>query len=160
MQMEFGEGVDVGAVLMRRERASPAGCISVRVVVELDFLFEIAHRAGVGAWAWCVDGVWGPAEGAVGGYEVVVFDDEFVVCCCGGGVAGVCAEEVLAPEDAADAGCGEGLGDVVDCAVGWVFVGWGWHLAGWDGQGVGSAACWLRGDDIVDVSFASCLNKG
>lgn len=104
MQMEFREGVDVGAVLMRRERPSPAGSFSVGVVVELDFLFEVADRARVGAWAWGVGGVWGPAEGAIGGYEVVVFDDELVVCCCGGGVAGVCAEEVLAPEDAADAG--------------------------------------------------------
>lgn len=99
MQMEFRKRVDVGAVFMRRERPS-----SVRIVVELDFIFEIAYRAGIGAWAWVVDAVWGPAEDAVGGYEVVVFDDELVVCCCEGDVAGVCAEEVLAPEDAADAG--------------------------------------------------------
>lgn len=97
--MEFGEGVDVRAVFVRRERPS-----SVCIVVELDFIFEITYWAGIGAWAGVVDAVWGPAEDAVGGYEVVVFDDELVVSCCEGDVAGVCAEEVLAPKDAADAG--------------------------------------------------------
>lgn len=146
--MQLGEGVDMGAVFMGWERQSPASwTLSVRVVVELDFVFEISYWTGVGAWAWVVDGVWGPAEGAVGGDEVMVFDDELVVCCCEEDIAGVCAQEMLAPEDAADAGGREGLGDVVDCAVRGVFVGWAWHLG--PGMELGSAPCSLRVEGMI-----------